>query len=105
MTQADQVYILNIGPGESIQLWIHGYDRETFVGFDLKPGFYASGDGVEFLGKLFLAYSVVGVGEHADTTLGYTLLFTNQSDSVLIPDGVVTAVLVNLYEPITNPTF
>ena len=104
MTQAVEVYSFNILAGESIQLWIHGYNQHTFVGFDLKPELISTGivNGKPVFNneKLFLAYNVVGVGEHVDTTVGYTLLFTNQSEGADVQD--LSAFLINLYEPIVN---
>src|SRR5580693_3833223 len=70
MAQAVEVYSFNINAGESIQLWIHGYDQQTYVGFDLKPELVVTGEQngqPVFTGEqLFLAYNVVGVGEHVD---------------------------------------
>lgn len=104
MSQAVEVYSFNILAGESIQLSIHGYDQHTFVGFDLKPELVVNGDvngKPVFSGeKLFLAYNVVGVGEHVDTTVGYTLLFTNQSEGPDVQE--VSGFLINLFEPIVN---
>lgn len=104
MSQAVEVYSFNIVAGESIQLWIHGYDQQTYVGFDLKPGLVVTGEvngQPVFSGEtLFLAYNVVGVGEHVDTTIGYTLLFTNQSQGPDVQE--VSGFLINLYEPIVN---
>ena len=105
MSQAVEVYSFNIFEGESIQLWIHGYDQHTYVGFDLKPELIVTGveDGKPvFRGEsLFLSYSVVGVGEHVDTTVGYTLLFKNQSSGG--PEvQEVSGFLINLFQPISN---
>jgi hypothetical protein len=97
MSEAVGVYTFVLMQGESIQLWIHGYDQHTFVGFDLKPGFeqpVLSGQ------KLFLAYHVVGVGEHVDITVGYTLVFTNQSEGEEFL--YVSGFLINLFEPIAR---
>jgi hypothetical protein len=104
MSQAVEVYSFNIAAGESIQLWIHGYDQHSFVGFDLKPELIVTGTengNPIFTGeKLFLAYNVVGVGEHVDTTIGYTVLFTNQSEGADVQE--VSGFLINLFEPIVN---
>ncbi len=98
---AVEVFSFNILAGESINLWIHGYDQGTYVGFDLKPELITTGPN-SFTGeKLFLSYQLVGVGEHVDATVGYTLLFTNQSQGG--PDVQdLSGFLINLFEPIEN---
>jgi hypothetical protein len=98
MAQAEWVYWFSINSGESIQLWIHGYEQHSFVAFDLKPGLEQLG-GVFTGEKLFISYHVVGVGEHVDVTVGYTLSFTNQSSEELI---AVSGFLLNLFEPVAN---
>lgn len=104
MSQAVEVYSFNILAGESFPIWIHGYDQHTYVGFDLKPELVVTG--IEngqpvFRGeKLFLAYSVVGVGEHVDTTIGYSILVTSQSQGVDVQE--LSGFLINLFEPIVN---
>jgi hypothetical protein len=104
MSEAVMVYSFDILAGETFQLWIHGYDQGTYVGFDLKPELVVNqekGGRPEFTGeKLFLAYHLVGVGEHVDTTIGYTLSFTSQSSGVDVED--MSGFLINLFEPISN---
>jgi hypothetical protein len=104
MVQAVEVYSFNIPAGESIQLWIHGYDHNTFVDFDLKPELVVTGlvNGQPvFSGEsLFLSYDVVGVGEHVDTTIGYTILFASDSKGADV--RAISGFLINLFEPIVN---
>lgn len=96
------VFAFDILAGESIQLWIHGYDQHTYVGFDLKPELVTnSATQPVFTGeKLFLSFNVVGVGEHVDSSVGYTVLFSSQSSGVDVQD--LSGFLINLFEPISN---